>query len=278
MALCGQGDLARPQDHHPAVSRSEIAKILVERRRPAALVAGLVTAAAFLAADGEGPADTPAARDGHEPAIARAVAEVVDRPGAGPGPAVTRAPTVRARLERAEARGRPAETGETVDRFPSRTSCPTAVAGPVVEVTVSGVGCRAADPLVARLTARSRPGPSRLAGFACLPHPLRIDCSRAADAASVVLLFGPGGAGLEDCGQSPLDESGALGLVRTRGMSCDDARRRIFAAVSGGEWTELPGFDCAQREVAGVATAICRTGGEEIAFTLPLAEGRSPSG
>ncbi len=110
-----------------------------------------------------------------------------------------------------------------------------------------------------------------IGGFICTatPESLRVSCISARDGSSVGLIFGPGGEGLADCGQSPVTKDAQLAWVRAGGIGCNSARRAIFAAFASGEPTDVPGYSCKEGLIAGVATVSCSGSNGELAFTAP---------
>ena len=257
MALCRQGHLPDSQDHHPAVNG----------RGVSALGAGCAVLIVSLVAIGVGAAEPRSSPAQPDAALAGAIQDVIEHPrrGASPEADVSQGETVRERIDRARRAGAIPEIGGDAEEIPARTSCSQAGRRPIVDVTVTGAGCG----IAARL-AEAYPSGSRAVGdLTCTAGELRIDCSRSSDAATVVLLLGPGGEGLEDCGQSPLNERATLGFVRAQGMSCDEARRLIFAANAAGKPLGLKGFACTERAVSGIATIGCRRRDETVAYTVP---------
>ena len=243
------------------------------RAHGAIVLAGLVALGLVVATAGSDPSSgEPRAQLGA--ALAGGLMEEAQRPGGikpSPKANVKVSETARERVERAGESGG-AEIGGEVDRLPKPTRCSGEANGAVVDVSVMGPGCEAAGELVD--TYRSGIGsaqPRTVGDITCAPvrESLQVSCSRPTDAMSATLLFGPGGPGLTDCGQSPVGEAAAISRVRAAGLSCNAARRRIFAAVSAEEPTKLDGLICEERSIAAVETVSCEADGASIAFTLP---------
>jgi hypothetical protein len=239
----------------------------VNRRGLAALGAGCAALILLLVAIGGRAAEPRSSQAQPDAGLAGAIQEAIQHPrrGASPEADVSEGQTLRERIDRGRRAGAIPEVGGDIEKIPARTSCSRALRRPIVDVMVTGAGCG----IAARLAEAYRPGSRAIGDFTCTADGLRIDCSRSSDPATVVLLLGPGGEGLEDCGQSPLDERATLGFVRAQGVSCDEARRLIFAAIAAGEPLGLKGFACGERAVSGTATIGCRRRDEAVAYSVP---------
>ena len=273
MAIRGNDDLAGSQDDHPAVISSIASSCRrgVNRFALVVLVLGLLVALTQAVTSGEGASGSGETNPAVERTLMAGLIEEAQGPGpikADPAVEVSEVGMLRDRIERIGGRN---AIGSEVTRAAKPRDCPALARGAVVDVGAMLPDCGPAAALAADYRSGLGADQTRnIDGFTCSPVPdLQVSCARTPDAATVILLFGPGGRTLDDCGRSPIGEAARLSRVRADGMECNEARKRISVAVAAGTPTEVDGLSCSRVPVSDVETVSCEGGGEALAFTMP---------
>ena len=243
------------------------------RALTALFVLALGVLVAFTEALTRGPAASTPEKETSavERSLAAGLIEEAKRPGPlnpDPDAAISKVDTLRERIEQ---EGENNVIGPEVGRAAGSHDCSAAAGGAVVDVKATLPNCEPAAALVAAYRSGLGAGQIRtIDDFTCSPLPdLQVSCTRTQDAASVILLFGPGGPGLDDCRRSPIGESASLSHVRADGIDCNEARERIFAAVAAYKPTDVAGLSCSRTSVGDVETMSCEGGEGSLSFILP---------
>jgi hypothetical protein len=158
------------------------------------------------------------------------------------------------------------ESAVEIGRAAPLSGCEDLAGGAVVDVTASAKACDDA----ARIADTYRGGPDEpvqtIAGFNCTytEGSLAASCVRARDASVVTVHFGPGGAGLTECGPVPIGDE-PIPVPMRASIECEKATPLAFNYDGG---RSAGGFACSEKEQVGVAVIECSRGGDVVAFAV----------